>query len=225
MDPMKKGYIRTYLMIPIDFIPLMLAVTIGLYAYEGRTAGTTMLVVTVFYSAIIISAYFAEKKKIKDEILKFAADYGTVQKHLLTNFQLPYAVLDENGRFLWMNETFSDKTGEDPAYKKSIANLFPELSREVLEKITDEPQKIRIKHEDHIYDALLQKMDFKTENKKENGDFASMLGGTLISVMLIDETAHEKLKKSFNDQKLVTGIIYIENYDEQIDYLDDDEKN
>ena len=57
MDPMKKGYIRTYLMIPIDFIPLMLAVTIGLYAYEGRTAGTTMLVVTVFYSAIIISAY------------------------------------------------------------------------------------------------------------------------------------------------------------------------
>lgn len=224
MDPMKKGYIRTYLMIPIDFIPLMLAVTIGLYAYEGRTAGTTMLVVTVFYSAIIISAYFAEKKKIKDEILKFAADYGTVQKHLLTNFQLPYAVLDENGRFLWMNETFSDKTGEDPAYKKSIANLFPELSREILEKITDEPQKIRIKHEDHIYDALLQKMDFKTENKKENGDFASMLGGTLISVMLIDETAHEKLKKSFNDQKLVTGLIYIDNYDETIDSLDDDVK-
>ena len=224
MDPMKKGYIRTFLLIPIDFIPLMFAVTIGLYVYEGRTAGTTMLLVSIFYSAIIIVAYLTEKKKIKEEILEFAAEYGTVQKHLLTNFQLPYAVLDENGRFLWMNETFSEKTGEDTAYRKSIANLFPELSRETLEKITETPEKIRVKHQDRIYDAVLQKMDLKSENTKGSGDFAMMLGGTLISVMLFDETAHEKLKKAFNDQKLVTGLIYIDNYDETIDSLDDDVK-
>ena len=183
-----------------------------------------MALVTIFYSAIIIASYLVEKRKITDEIIEFAAEYGTVQKELLKNFQLPYAVLDENGRFLWMNDTFSEKTGEDQAYKKSIANLFPELSREALEKIDEEPTKIRVEHEDRIYQAVLQKMDFKSETVKNNGDFGKMLGGTLISVMLFDETAHEKLKKSFNDQKLVTGLIYIDNYDETIDSLDDDVK-
>ncbi|MDD5956658.1 MAG: DHH family phosphoesterase [Lachnospiraceae bacterium] len=222
MDPMKKGYIRTYLTIPLDMIPLMIVVTIGLYVYSGKAAGLTMLLVTIFYAVIIIASYLVEKKKITDEIIKFAAEYGTVQKELLKNFQLPYAVLDENGRFLWMNDTFSEKTGEKPDYKKSIANLFPELSREALEKIDEEPVKIRVEHEDRIYQAVLQKMDFKAESN--NGDFGKMLGGTLISVMLFDETAHEKLKKSFNDQKLVTGLIYIDNYDETIDSLDDDVK-
>ena len=104
MDPMKKGYIRTYLTIPLDMIPLMIVVTIGLYVYSGKVAGLTMLLVTIFYAVIIIASYLVEKKKITDEIIKFAAEYGTVQKELLKNFQLPYAVLDENGRFLWRRQ-------------------------------------------------------------------------------------------------------------------------
>ncbi|MQN01953.1 MAG: DHH family phosphoesterase [Lachnospiraceae bacterium] len=224
MDPMKKGYIRTYLMIPIYLIPLFIVATIVLYVNAGIKSGNVMLIVTICYSAVVTIAYLSEKKKITDEIIEFAAEYGTVQKQLLKNFQLPYAVLDENGRFMWMNESFSRSTQEDPSYKKSIANIFPELSREALEKIESEPVSIRVNHGDHVYDAVLQKMEFKPETEKNNSDFSIMLGGTLFSVMLFDETEYEKLKESFNDQKLISGLIYIDNYDEAIDSLDDDVK-
>lgn len=223
MNPIKKGYIRTYLTIPIDMIPLMVVVTIALYFYDKR-ACFVMGLITIFYALLTITSYFAEKRKIIDEIVRFAASYGTVQKELLTNFQLPYAVLDENGRFLWMNKSFSEQTGELPTYKKSIANIFPELSREVLEKMDTTPSDFRVQTEDKIYRAYLQKMDFQPDGEKPDADFETMLGGTLISVMLVDETKHEKLKRSFNDQKLVTGLIYIDNYDETIDSLDDDVK-
>ncbi|EKC46646.1 hypothetical protein LEA_19743, partial [human gut metagenome] len=39
-----------------------------------------------------------------NELVNFATQYGTVQKQLLNDFEIPYALLDYNSRFLWMNE-------------------------------------------------------------------------------------------------------------------------
>lgn len=219
MNPLKKGYIRAYLSIPLYMIPAILAAGAGLYFYN-RSSGTPVLIFAVIYSLAVILAYLVSRRKMADEIMRFATGYGTIQKEMLKGFQLPYAVLDDSGRFFWMNRAFSKFTGEDPSYKKPISTIFPDLSRETLEKTTDLPLTVRISQDDMIFDAVLSRIDFKPEKDCE----PVTINGTLISVMLFDETAHEKLKAAFEDQRLVTGLIYIDNYDESIDSLEDDVK-
>ena len=61
-----------------------------------------------------------------NELVNFATQYGTVQKQLLNDFEIPYALLDYNSRFLWMNEKFTEITGKDKNYHKSVTTVFPE---------------------------------------------------------------------------------------------------
>lgn len=219
MNPLKKGYIRAYLSIPLYMIPVLVIVTGCMYLYDTK-AGFVIAIFTILYACVAILVYSVSSRKMADEIMRFATCYGTIQKEMLKEFQLPYAVLDENGRFFWMNNEFSKQTGVDASYKKPIATIFPELSRETLEKATEESQTIRINQESKVYDAVLTRLEFKPEKASKDGS----INGSLISVMLFDETSHEKLKAAFEDQRLVTGLIYIDNYDESIDSLEDDVK-
>jgi c-di-AMP phosphodiesterase-like protein len=66
--------------------------------------------------------------------VNFATQYGTVQKQLLNDFEIPYALLDYNSRFLWMNEKFTEITGKDKNYHKSVTTVFPSLTKDILQK-------------------------------------------------------------------------------------------
>lgn len=46
-------------------------------------------------------------------------------------FQVPYALLSADGKFLWMNERFQELCGKDKYYSKSIITIFPDISLEM----------------------------------------------------------------------------------------------
>lgn len=45
---------------------------------------------------------------------------------------VPYAVADENGKILWMNQEFHDLTGVEKNSRKSLMAVFPEVTKESL---------------------------------------------------------------------------------------------
>ena len=71
-----------------------------------------MLVLTAVYGLIAWLLCVSVQKDIFGEMVTFATQYGQIQKKLLKNFCIPYALLDENGRLIWMNEAFLDVTGK-----------------------------------------------------------------------------------------------------------------
>ena len=46
------------------------------------------------------------RAKIYGELVSFATQYGQVQRKLLKELAIPYALLDEAGRVLWANSAF-----------------------------------------------------------------------------------------------------------------------
>ena len=64
--------------------------------------------------------------------MEFSSDYSWVQKHLLSEMNLPYALVDEKGRILWRNQKFQEITGDFKGPKKNLTVLFPDITREVL---------------------------------------------------------------------------------------------
>lgn len=67
---------------------------------------------------VSLIVYVRNKPVLVNELINFATQYGTVQRQLLNEFEIPYALLDYNAKILWVNEQFTELTGKD----KNITN-------------------------------------------------------------------------------------------------------
>ena len=223
MDPFEKGHLKAYMLVPLEVVVVLLAVNALIFIWDVRTA-LYCLSFTGIYAFIVLIAYFYNRKKIRDEVIQFAVNYGTVQRKLLKQFALPYALLDETGRFMWINDRFSDVTGKDHHYSKSVTTVFPEITREIIEKANEEPVKVVCRFNDRIYEANIQKMEFASSFDSV-GNMIEIPEGTIVAVMLFDVTELEQLKESFEAEKLVTALVYIDNYEETIETVEDVKKS
>ena len=132
---------------------------IAVYFYDVKS-GITVSVFWLVYVLVTLGMSVWSGTYITDEVISFATQYSTVQKHLLNEFQIPYALLDGTGKVLWVNEQFSWVTGVDKKYHKSITSIFPAVTKEFLLK-TEEAADIRIEHEDKIYRVSITHIPFE----------------------------------------------------------------
>ena len=51
---------------------------------------------------------FYNKPVILYEMVSFATQYGQIQKVLLQELEIPYAILDDEGHVIWMNVAFEN---------------------------------------------------------------------------------------------------------------------
>ena len=124
-----KGQLKTYMYWPLMLTILVVLMNIPVY-YMNTKAGLCVSIFTVLYFILVLSAYFLNKPAMLNEIINFATQYATVQKHLLNEFEIPYALLDYNSKILWMNQEFQKVTEKDKKYHKSITTIFPVITRE-----------------------------------------------------------------------------------------------
>lgn len=214
-----KGKMKSYLCWPLLLtIPLILA-DIGLYFYD-LTVGVTLSCFIVVYLVVELGLYHYMKPQLTNEIVNFSLQYATVQKRLLNEFEIPYALLDYSGRILWVNEQFSELTGVDRDYHKSISTLFSSVTREFLQK-NQGPQNVRLEKQDHVFRISLNRIYF--DDILEQSKEIEMDGSEefLTALYLFDETELSRYKQENLDQKLVSALVYIDNYDEALDSIED----
>ena len=105
-------------------------------------AGLLTFGFTIFYFAITLTLYFYNKPIIMNELISFATEYGQIQRKLLRDLELPYALLDDSGKVIWTNIAFENVVHQPKGYNKSITSLFPTITRDRLpdESGVDEAQ-------------------------------------------------------------------------------------
>ena len=69
---------------------------------------------------------------IVNDLIAFANQYESLEKRLLDDLALPYAIMDTNGRMIWSNKVFAELTGKDQLYKKNISTIFPDITADKL---------------------------------------------------------------------------------------------
>lgn len=214
-----KGKLLNYLYWPILLtIPLILAAGI-MYRFDTKSA-ITMTAFTVVYFFVEIFFYYHNKPHLADEIINYATQYALIQKNLLSEFEIPYALLDRGGKILWINESFSELAEVNKKYHKSIATLIPAVTREYLQK-KEESGEIRAKFGEKTFRVSLKRID--VDSFTEEGDLLELEGGDeyLTAIYLFDETELIRYQKENIEQKLVTALVYIDNYDEALDSVED----
>ncbi len=219
-----RGALRAYLLWPIILTAMLLCMNLSIYAIDKK-AGFVMTGFTAIYFAMAMAIYLSKRHKIASELVRYAMDYGQVQKRLLKELNLPYAILDVEGRMQWGNDEFMDIILEKNAAKRSISNIFPDITEDSLpKKEKDEVFHVTLHGRD--YKVLLRKViapDFDEDVNWNFNDAESAWDdrNALIAMYLYDETEIITLLKVNKEQKLVTGLLYIDNYEEALESIDE----
>ena len=208
-----------YMYWPLVLTILIVLMNIPLY-FIDRKAGFCVSVFAVIYFLVVLGIYMVNKSMIRNEVISFATQYGTVQKRLLDEFEIPYALLDYNSKILWMNETFSRITEKDKDYHKSITTIFPSITRELLDR-EEHNDSIQVKWKERIYRVSVGKMYFDAPEEGNSLIEVEEASQFLIPFYLFDETElHQHIQEN-REQQLVSALIYIDNYEEALESIEE----
>lgn len=216
-----KGRIKTFIKSGIYLGVILSFVNAALYLIDYR-AGIVLTCFLIFYFAITLSLYFYNKPVIMNELISFATEYGQIQRKLLRELDLPYALLDDTGKVVWTNHAFEHVIHQPRGYNKSITSLFPTITRDRLpdDSGLDEAQ-YELTYEGNEYVAKFKKIPLQEMAGNSNMIDASEYNGFLIAVYLFDETALHIALKELDDQSLSVGMIYLDNYEEALSSVEE----
>ena len=117
-----RGQLRTYLQWPIILSVFLLAANLAV-GIVSPAAGLVMSGFTVVYVLAALWLFMYRRKRLMGGLVEFSAEYAWVQKQLLYEMAVPYAIADTEGHFLWLNHSFSEIVGEDKNCRKNGGSL------------------------------------------------------------------------------------------------------
>lgn len=214
-----KGKLRRYLNWPLYLTIVLILMDIAMYA-QNIQMGAEFSGFIVLYFIIVLVSGRRNRPLLINELVNFATQYGTVQKQLLNDFEIPYALLDYNSRFLWMNEKFTEITGKDKNYHKSVTTVFPSLTKDILQK-SEALESINVMLDDRNYRISMKRIYFDTVTKDSSIVAINDNDEYLTAIYLFDETELNRYIRENEEQKLVAGLVYIDNYEEALDSIED----
>ena len=214
-----KGTLKTYLQASLYLGVLLCIIDLSIWFFDYR-AGILLTCFTILYISIIMFLLHHNKPIILNELISFATEYGQIQRKLLRELELPYVLLDDSGKVIWTNKAFEQVVHKRKGYKKSIATLFPEMTRDKLPSDVNESE-IQISYEGSEFIAKCRKVSLK--DMAENSDIISPEGydGYLIAIYLFDETALKIALRENDDQSLAVGLLYLDNYEEALESVEE----
>ena len=214
-----KGALRTYLNVSVYLGIMMAVVNLAIYLIDYR-AGLVLSCFVLLYFAITMYLYLKNKSVVLNELVSFATEYGQIQRQLLRELELPYALLDDSGKIIWTNKMFEQTIHKEKGYSKPISSIFPEVN--VHKLLAEETEaSVGISLDTGEYTAKIKKISLK--EMAQNSDIISPEGydGYLIAFYLFDETALRIALQENDNQSLAVGMIYLDNYEEALESIEE----
>ncbi len=210
--------IDQFLRVPLYLIPVFLVFTVIALALESPY-GLIMGIVTMFYGIIVSVLYARSAPKLTERLMNYIFEQGQIQKHLLKELSIPYVLVNWEGKILWANQEFEHLAGSETLSRKAIGHIFPELSKEVFPKgeervninVEYKAGNYRVECKEIIVDELVNISDGAT----------AVRDNTMTAMYFYDQTELVAFKEECDNQKLIAGLIYIDNYEEVLESIEE----
>ncbi|MGN1166407.1 MAG: DHH family phosphoesterase [Lachnospiraceae bacterium] len=215
-----KGQLRMYMQLPAVMVIVLVIMNIWILMIDYQ-AGALMSIFVVIYILVVAFLYTYSKTKIVKDLVEFAAQYGIVQNTLLKELAIPYAILLEDGKAVWMNDQFLNILGEKAEGKVYISKFIPEINTSIFPKDEKDIVEMDVYYADKEYRAELRKVSVEGFNESERLMELPGEKESFVAVYLQDVTELNRYIRENEEQRMVAGLIYIDNYDELIDSVED----
>ena len=213
-----KGKLKGYTQTPLMLTLLFAAMDVWMYVLNVK-AGILGTIFVAIYFFVMLFVYWRNQPILLNELIDFATQYGTVQKRLLNEFEVPYAVMDSAGKLLWMNHQFELLSEKDKGYHKSITTIFPQVTRELMEK--EDELELMVQREEKVYRASVHKIHFADILHESSSIELAEKKQYLQVIYLFDETLLTQYRIENQEMQMVSALVYIDNYDEVLDTVEE----
>lgn len=211
-----SAYMNWPVFLSVGLLGLCVAVTaVDWYAGIAASLVSAVTVVCLF----VLTWYYT--RRIASDLVDFGAGYSQIQKQLLQEMSIPYAIADENGLIIWTNDEFSKLTGLSRNPQVSLFTLFPETEGRlpgvrhdsVIIHASYKEQKIAVS----VKATSLYEITDSVLSDEENRRTAAVMYG----IWLSDETEMLETRQKLEDDRMVIALIYIDNYQEAMESIEE----
>ncbi|MDD7218703.1 MAG: DHH family phosphoesterase [Clostridia bacterium] len=216
-----NGHMRAFMRWPL-ILSIFLAVLNILVYFTSVKSGIIVTVGILIYIGIAVAVLRCHKPFVINDLIAFANQYDVLEKKILEELSLPYAIMDMHGRMIWSNKVFSKLTGKDQFYRKNISSVFPEITRDKLpEENKAEISEVSIHFGEKIYRVSMQRVSLGEVISNSELFDENQQNVNLIAVYLYDETQLKESIQKIEDNKLVVALAYLDNYEEALESVED----
>lgn len=212
-----KGQLRMYMQWPLIMTVLLLAMNILMYMTD-RKAGFTMTVFVGIYVVIVGILYFYNRSLILADLIQFSTQYKEIQNTLLKELTVPYAIVLEDGYILWKNDRFAEITD---AREKYLQKMIPQLNRGNFPKEDEDRKELEVTYKERDYQVELRRISLEGFSESEPMLQIPKEKEYFIAVYMRDVTELNSYIRENEDQRLIAGLIYIDNYDEVMESVEE----
>ena len=216
-----KGELNKTLRLPFLLLPILVVANLILYG-TAKQAAIIMTVGLVVYAVLLFIFSYRREVMLPREMVTFATQYGQVQKQLMLDYSLPYAITDTEGYLLWNNKAFAELTGrEHSRFQKSIEALFPNLRSEHFPEAGEEVT-LEATFGDRAFEVLIRNVVL--DELIDNSEILEREGDAPVSMLALlfnDVTELRRYRQMAEDERPVCGLIYLDNYEEALESVED----
>ena len=212
-----RGQLKWYLAWPLLLSLFLMFANVAVLLVSWQAA-CMMLPFTITYIAMSAWLRVYSRKRVLGGLVEFSAEYAWIQKQLLTEMALPYALADDDGRIVWMNQAFQDIIAREKGARKNLISLFPEVTKTDL-AVDNETAQVHTSFGEYKFRLDLQPI-FVSGTEEEDIE-ALVSRQKLLAVYLFDETENLRYRQEITDERMVAGLIYLDNYDEALESVEE----
>ena len=212
-----KGQLRTYMQWPAILGILLMGMNVWIYRMDCK-AGLVMSAFVLLYIIMVVILYVYTRTMLMKELVEFATQYGIVQNTLLKELAVPYAILLDDGKVIWMNNQFLKILGGKVKGDAYLSKYLPELNRSIFPQEENDIVHMDVYYNERQYQAELRKVSVEGFSETERLMEMPEEKEYFIAVYLQDVTELNQYIKANEEQRLVAGL---DNYDEIIDSVEE----
>ena len=123
-----KGHLKAYLQTTLTLGILLAFVNVGIY-FLNTKAGICVSGFLVIYLLVMTTLLYKNKPVIMNEFINFATQYGQIQRRLLRDLELPYVLMDDDGRLFGRMQLLSRWYIKRKGIRKQLIPFLQESQR------------------------------------------------------------------------------------------------
>ena len=204
---------------PLIMTVLLVAMNIWMYMTDKK-AGLMMSFFILVYFAIAAGLYFYNRSLILADLIQFSVQYKGIENLLLKELTVPYAITLEDGRILWKNDAFAALM-EGQKKDVYITKMIPELHPGMFPKDDMENVELEVRYRDRDYQAELRRVSLEGFSEKEELLQIPEEQEYFVAVCMKDVTELNAYIRENEEQRMIAGLIYIDNYDEVMESVEE----
>ena len=178
-----------------------------------------LILLAIVYIALALYFYRSRKNRLVSALLDFSLRANENRARLFEEMPTAYCIVGEDGEILWSNRAFHTILQKDSKIERNIFNIFPNMQKEMLKEKGAMLELHSSFMERKYCIDLIRLDDLGDEGTEEIRSLSEE--EELVAVYLRDETEEVELKQKLDEERVVLGLAYIDNYEDVMEQIEE----